>query len=71
MFNKCSVMEIGKFDTGDREKENSTSMRHLTVGFISAWLVSVHSSTGSCAFAVPMLDVGRVQASSFSKSCVI
>ena len=71
MFNKCSVTEIGKFDTGDSEKENSSSMRHSTMGFISAWLVSLYSSAGSCEFAVPMLGIGKVQASSFSKSCVI
>lgn len=64
-------MEIGKFDTRHGEKENSNSMRHLTMGFLSARLVSLYSGAGSCVFAVPMLDVGKVQASSFSKSCVI
>lgn len=71
MFNKCSVFEIGKFDTGDEEKESSNSMRHSTMGFISAWLVSLYSSAGSCAFAVSMLDAGKVQANSFSKSCAV
>lgn len=70
MFNKCSVMEIGKFGAKDGEKENSSSMRHSTMGFVSAWLVSPYSSAGSCAFAVPMLDVGKVQGFLFQK-CVV
>jgi len=40
------------------------------MGFTSAWLVSLYSSAGSGVFAVPMLDMGKVRASSFSKSCV-
>lgn len=60
VFNKCSVTEIGKFDTGDGEKENSNSTRHSTVSFVSAWLVSLYSSADSCAFAVHLLEVGKV-----------
>lgn len=50
--NQCSVMEIGKFDRGYGKKENSSSVRHSTMGFVSAWLVNLYSSAGSRAFAV-------------------
>lgn len=69
MFNKCGVTEIDKFDAKDGEKENSSSMRHSTMGFISAWLISLYSSAGSCAFVVPMVHIGKVQGFLFQKLC--
>lgn len=66
-------MEIGKFDTGGGE-ENSSSMRHPTIGFISAWLYlysALFYTQVQGAFAVFVLGVGKVRASSFSKSYVL
>lgn len=46
--NKCSVIEISKFGRGYGEKENSNSMGHSTMGFVSAWLVNLYSSAVCC-----------------------
>lgn len=67
-FNKCSFVEMGKFDTGNREKENSSRMRHSTMGFISAWLVSLHSSVGSVHLLRPCLTWARCKPGPFPKA---
>lgn len=55
VFNKRGFVETGKFDTGNREEENSSRMRRSTMGFISAWLVSLYSSAGSVHLPCPCL----------------